>query len=259
MKAVILCGGKGTRMKEETEYKPKPLVEVGDKPMIWHIMKIYSHYGINDFILCLGYKGYMLKQYFKDTLWINNDCTMQTSKSPSSIEYHTTDKNNEKWKVTLVDTGSNSLTATRLKKIQKYIDEEDFFMTYGDGLSNVNIRGLLDYHKRMGKTVTLTGIHPESSYGIIDVKDGLAKSFIEKPKTADTVNGGFMVMNKKVFNYIPEEDCMFEEAPMRKIAAAGELAVFNHEGFWTAIDTIKDIERVNNLWDKGERPWKVWE
>jgi glucose-1-phosphate cytidylyltransferase len=257
MKAVILCGGKGTRMKEETEYKPKPLVDIGGKPIIWHIMKIYSHYGVKDFILCLGYKGYMIKHYFKDMLWMNNDCTMHVNNSTSYIEYHTSDK--EEWNITLVDTGADSLTATRLKKIEKYIDEDDFFMTYGDGLSDINIRSLLDYHKKMGKAVTLTGIHPASTYGIIEVDGGIAKNFLEKPRTTDTVNGGFMVMNKKVFSFIPEEDCMFEEAPLRSIAAKGELAVYNHEGFWIAIDTFKDIERVNNLWETGGKPWKVWD
>lgn len=259
MKAVILCGGKGTRMGEETIYKPKPLVEVGGKPIIWHIMKLYSHYGVNDFILCLGYKGSMIKQYFKDMLWMENDCTIHAKGCTSSVEYHSVNKAMEDWHVTLVDTGAASLTATRLKKIQKYINEEDFFMTYGDGLSNVNIKNLLDYHKQMGKIVTLTGIHPVSSFGIIQVDKGIAKKFVEKPKTADIINGGFMVMNNKVFDYIPEEDCMFEEAPLTKITADGQLAVFNHEGFWTAIDTVKDIENVNNLWDKGGRPWKVWE
>jgi glucose-1-phosphate cytidylyltransferase len=259
MKAVILCGGRGTRMKEETEYKPKPLVDIGGKPIIWHIMKIYSHYGVNDFILCLGYKGNMIKQYFKDILWMNNDCTIHVKNSPSSIDYHTADKDKEKWNVTLVDTGTDSLTATRLKKIQKYIDDEDFFMTYGDGLSDVNITSLLDYHKQKGKAVTLTGIHPASNFGIIEVDNGIAKNFVEKPKTTATINGGFMVMNKKVFDYIPDEDCMFEEAPLKNITAKGELAVYNHEGFWTAIDTFKDIEKVNNLWDTGDRPWKIWE
>lgn len=258
MKAVILCGGKGTRMKEETEYRPKPLVDIGGKPILWHIMKLYSHYGINDFILCLGYKGYMIKQYLKDMLWMNNDCTIHVNKTSTTIDYHIEDKEPENWNITLIDTGMESLTGTRLKRIQKYVGEEDFFMTYGDGLSDINISALLDYHKQKGKVVTLTGVHPSSFFGVIEVENGIAKEFAEKPKISTTINGGFMVMNKRVFDYIPDENCMFEEAPLKNISSDGELAVYNHEGFWTAIDTFKDIERVNNLWNKGGKPWKVW-
>lgn len=259
MKAVILCGGKGTRMKEETDYRPKPLVKIGDKPIIWHIMKIYSHYGINDFILCLGYKGYMIKEYFMNMIWMEHDCTIHTGRKKDSIEYLKKDENDDKWNITLVDTGTESLTSTRLKKIEKYIDEDIFCMTYGDGLSNVNIDKLIEYHKKIGKLVTLTGINPQSQFGIIEVENGIAKSFIEKPKVGTTINGGFMVMDKKVFDYIPEEDCMFENAPLRNIAALGELAVYNHDGFWTGIDTFKDIENINKIWNSGEIPWKVWE
>lgn len=257
MKAVILCGGKGTRMKEETEYRPKPLVDIGGKPIIWHILKNYYHYGIKDIILCLGYKGYMIKRYFNEMNWINNDYTLQINNEMNIIKYHT--KEDENWNITLVDTGLETLTAGRLKKIENYIDEENFLMTYGDGLSDVNIKKLVEYHKDKGKVVTLTGIHPTSSFGVIEVENGIAKSFKEKPQLDGMINGGFMVLNKKVFKYIADTDCMFENEPLMKITAEGELAVFEHKGFWTAIDTFKDVERVNALCKADKIPWKVWE
>lgn len=258
MKAVILCGGKGTRMREETEYRPKPLVDVGGRPIIWHIMKTYSQHGINDFILCLGYKGDMIKQYFKDMYWINNNYTMHIDDGRTNIEYHT--KEEEKWNVTLVDTGAETLTAGRLKNIEKYInDDDDFLMTYGDGLSDVNIKELIEYHKIKGKTATLTGVHPMSPFGVIEVEDGIAKTFKEKPRLEGMINGGYMVLNKEIFKYIPEEDCMFEEEPLRAIAKKSELAVFEHNGFWMAIDTFKDVENVNKMCKNNDMPWKTWE
>ncbi|MCY6370536.1 glucose-1-phosphate cytidylyltransferase [Clostridium ganghwense] len=255
MKAVILCGGKGTRMREETEYRPKPLVDIGGRPIIWHILKIYSYYGVKDFILCLGYKGNMIKQYFNDMDWMNNDYTLHIDNGSKYIQYHNQEREN--WNVTLVDTGLETLTAGRLKKIEKYIDEENFLMTYGDGLSDININKLIEYHKKMEKIVTMTGVHPMSSYGVIEVENGIAKSFNEKPRQGGFINGGFMVLNKKVFNYI-QEDCMFEEKPIRNIAQEKELAIFKHDGFWIAIDTFKDVQRANMLWNTGNKPWKVW-
>ena len=256
MQTVILCGGKGTRMREETEYRPKPLVEIGEKPIIWHIMKIYSHYGFNDFILCVGYKGYMIKQYFMEMCWRNNDFTLQTGDG-GTIRYHTKDAEN--WSVTIVDTGLETLTGGRLKKIEKYIDGDEFMFTYGDGLSNVNIQELYKYHRTMNKSATLTGVHPISPFGVIEVKNDIVTSFKEKPILDDVVNGGYMVLNKKVFQHMPEEDCFFEHEPLRRLAAAEELAVYEHKGFWTAIDTYKDIERVNELWSTGGKPWKLWD
>ncbi len=256
MKVVILCGGKGTRMKEETEYRPKPLVDICGKPIIWHIMKIYSHYGIKDFILCLGYKGDMIKQYFNEINWRNNDYTIHLQNESSNIEYHTNE--NEKWNITMVDTGIETLTAGRLKKIKKYLDEDEFLMTYGDGLSDVNITELIKYYKQKGKIATITGVNPKSSFGIIEIENGIAKSFAEKPKLNGIINGGFMVLNKKIFDYIPEEDCMFVQEPLKNIAKDGELAVYKHDGFWTAIDTFKDVQRVNELWRTGNNPWMVW-
>ncbi|HEX3029565.1 MAG TPA: glucose-1-phosphate cytidylyltransferase [Clostridia bacterium] len=255
MKTVILCGGKGTRMREETEYRPKPLVDVGGRPIIWHIMKIYSHYGFNDFILCTGYKGDMLKQYFIDMHWRNNDFTLNFNKD-AKVEYLS--KEDETWKVTVIDTGLETMTGGRLKMIERLIDEEIFMFTYGDGLSDINLNALLDFHLKKKKTATITGVHPVSPFGILEAKNDIVKSFKEKPVLKDIVNGGFMVLNKSVFNYIPDKDCFFEQEPLHSLVSANELAVYTHKGFWTSIDTYKDVERVNSIWNSGEKAWKVW-
>lgn len=255
MQLVLLCGGKGTRMREETEYRPKPLVLIGGKPILWYIMKMYSYYGVNDFILCTGYKGDMIKQYFMDMYWRNNDFTLHMGEK-NLIEYETKEKEN--WNITIVDTGQETLTAGRLKYIKKYIKEENFLMTYGDGLSNVNINKVIEHHMSKGKCVTITGVHPMSPFGLIEIENGIAKSFKEKPRLNDVINGGFMVMNKNVFNYIPEEDCMFEDTPLKTIAKDNELAVYEHNDFWKAVDTFKDVEEVNRMYDSGITPWIVW-
>ena len=256
MKVVILCGGKGARMREETEYRPKPLVDIGGKPIIWHIMKAYSHYGINDFILCIGYKGDMLKQYFMDMYWRNNNFTIFMDDDSKNILYHTKEKEN--WHVTIVDTGLETMTGGRLKQAQDYIDEDEFLFTYGDGLSDINIDELYKYHKCRNTIVTLTGVHPVSPFGLLEVKDGSVTAFKEKPVLKDMINGGFMVMTKKVFNYIPDEDCFFEQQPLAGIAAEGQLSVYEHNGFWMAIDTFKDVEKANKIWLDSERCWKTW-
>lgn len=255
MQAVILCGGKGTRMREETEYRPKPLVPIGGKPILWHIMKIYSQYGINDFILCTGYKGDMIKQYFMEMYWRNNDFTLHIN-GDKNIEFHTIEKEN--WNITIIDTGLETLTGGRLKKIQDYIKEENFLMTYGDGVCDVNVKKLIDFHKNKKTAATITGVYPMSPFGLIEVENGIVKSFKEKPRLNDMINGGYMVLNKKVFDYIQKEDCMFEEEPLEKLAIDSQLAVFEHKGFWTSIDTFKDIEKINKMWDKGDTPWKTW-
>jgi len=255
MKTVILCGGKGTRMREETEFRPKPLVNVGENPIIWHIMKNYSYYGINDFILCVGYKGDMIKRYFMEMCWRNNDFTVKPGKNEEVI-YHTSES--EDWNVTIVDTGLETQTGGRIKQVEKYLDGEDFMLTYGDGLSDVNIRKLYTFHKFTGKIATLTGVNPTSPFGIIQAENGVATSFKEKPVLDDVINGGFMVLNRKIFDYFPEEDCAFEQEPLHRLALESQLAVYRHSGFWTAIDTYKDIERVNELWKAGDTPWKLW-
>ncbi len=256
MKTVIFCGGKGTRMREETAFRPKPLVLIGEKPIIWHIMKTYSHYGFHDFILCVGYKGDMIKRYFVEMPWLNNDFTITTEKH-ADIEFHT--GNNDSWNVTIVDTGPESQTGARLRQVEKYIDTDDFMLTYGDGLSDVNIDELYKTHTKNGKVATLTGIKPTSPFGVFQTNNGVVTSFKEKPVLEDRVNAGFMVLNKKIFDYIPDYDCAFEQEPLHKLALDSQISIFNHDGFWTAIDTYKDIERVNEMWEKGEAPWKNWE
>lgn len=236
MKVVILCGGKGTRLREETEYRPKPMVVVGDKPILWHIMKLYSHYGFNDFVLCLGYKGEMIEDYF------------DKNKIPG-------------WNIVCVKTGLESQTGSRIAKIKEYLGkDENFFLTYGDGVANININKLLNFHKEKNKTVTLTGVKPFSPFGILEIQSDLVKSFKEKPKTDSWVNGGFFVCNKKVFDYLSLDDnCIFEQKPLQALAAKGELAAYCHDDFWQCMDTFKDLKGLSYLYDKGERRWMVWE
>lgn len=256
MKTVILCGGKGTRMREETEFRPKPLVQVGGKPIIWHIMKIYAYYGFHDFVLCVGYKGDLIKRYFMEMCWLNNDFTVTTG-GQANIQFHT--ENDESWNVTLVDTGLEAQTGSRIKQVEKYIDTDDFMMTYGDGLSNVNMNELLERHKQTGKIATLTGVNPTSPFGVFKTENGIVTAFKEKPVSEDSINGGYMVLNRRVFDYIPNSNCAFEQEPLHHLALDCEISVYQHSGFWTAIDTYKDVERVNGLWDGGEAPWKMWE
>ncbi|PJI09854.1 MULTISPECIES: glucose-1-phosphate cytidylyltransferase [Clostridium] len=255
MKAVILCGGKGTRMREETEYRPKPLVLVGGKPILWHIMKLYSYYGINDFILCVGYKGDMIKQYFMEMYWRNNDFTLHIN-GDNHIEYHT--KEEEKWNVTIVDTGLETLTGGRLRQVRNYIEDDEFMFTYGDGLSNVNLQKLFEFHKSKKRLATLTGVHPLSSFGLMEIEKGIVISFKEKPVLKDMVNGGYMILNKRIFDYIPDEDCMFEAEPLKKLVVDSQLAVYEHKGFWKAVDTFKDVSTVNKMCEGGNMPWKIW-
>ena len=243
-------------MREETEFRPKPLVLIGEKPILWHIMKLYSYYGFHDFILCVGYRGDMIKRYFMEMRWLNNDFTVSCGKHPG-VTFHT--ENDEDWNVTIVDTGLESQTGRRVKQVEKYIDGDDFMLTYGDGLSNVNLHELCEWHRQSGKTATLTGVNPTSPFGVIQTQGGVVTSFKEKPVLEDIINGGYMVLNRRVFGYIPEEDCAFEQEPLHRLAQDGELTVFRHKGFWTPVDTYKDVERVNGLWSTGEAPWKLWE
>lgn len=254
MKVVILCGGKGTRMGQETEFRPKPLIVIGGKPILWHIMKFYSSYGYNDFILCIGYKGDMIKQYFMEMYWRNNDFTLHLDGN-NTIEYRTHE--NENWNITIIDTGLETMTGGRIKRIEKYIDEDEFMFTYGDGLSDINLKALVDYHRKKNKIATLTGVHPTSSFGLMNVEDGIVKAFREKPVLNDLVNGGYMIINKRIFNYFPQEDCAFEEEPLVRLAKDEQLAVYEHHGFWKAIDTQKDIIFVNNMYSKGVMPWLI--
>lgn len=254
MKVVILCGGKGMRMYEETEYRPKPLVNVGGVPILVHIMKHYSSYGYNEFVLCLGYRGEMIKEYFMNFDWKANDFTLNMdSKIEKSVKYK---HEPLQWKIDFVDTGLDSFTGERLLKVKDYLDDE-FMMTYGDGVSNVNIKELVEFHKTKNKIVTVTGVHPMSPFGIIEVEDGIAQSFKEKPRLEGIVNGGFMVLNKQIFNYIePYGNCMFENEPLIDIANDGRLAVYEHNGFWKAMDTYKDVQVLNQMYKENQIAWE---
>lgn len=255
IKTVILCGGLGTRMKEETEFKPKPLVEIGSKPIIWHIMKIYSHYGFNNFVLALGYKGNMIKEYFHNYEWMTNDFTVNLRSKKERV-LHDSDSL-EDWNVTLAETGYNTNTGGRIKKIEKYINEGIFMATYGDGLADINIDDILRFHLEKNKLVTLAGVHLISNFGILEVADGVAKSFKEKPKLDGTVNGGFFIFKKEFLDILRKDDIL-EERPLREAAERGELAVYAHNGFWKCCDTYKDSQMLNTLWESKKCPWKVW-
>ncbi|MGF7119208.1 glucose-1-phosphate cytidylyltransferase [Methanobacterium oryzae] len=259
MKVVLLCGGLGTRLKEETEFRPKPMVKIGEKPILWHIMKTYSHYGFKDFLICLGYKGNMIKEYFLNYKIMNNDFTIQLG-NKENIEFHNNHTEYD-WNITLVDTGMHSQTGSRVKKIENYIDDDYFLLTYGDGVANVNIRELVKFHKSHGKIGTMTGVHPSSRFGEFELAGNQVLEFNEKPQTKEgLINGGFFVFNKEFFKYLhEEEDCILEKSPLVDLAADGELMVYPHDGFWQCIDTYRELEVLNELWEKGETPWKVWD
>jgi glucose-1-phosphate cytidylyltransferase len=252
MQTVILCGGYGTRMKEETEFKPKPLVTVGDKPILWHIMKLYAHYGFNEFVLALGYKGWMIKEYFLNEKAFTHDFTLDTA--TGDITYH--NNNGDDFKITFVETGLDSGTGTRVQKIQPYLTGSTFMLTYGDGLSDINIQKLAEFHKKHNKMGTITGVHPRSKYGRIKTgKDGVTiTDFDEKPLEKEMTSGGFMVLEKECINNIGDS---LEES-LKPLAKKGGLSVYKHEGFWKAMDTYRESEEMNTLWNES-RPWAVWE
>jgi len=259
MKVVILCGGLGTRLREETEFRPKPMVEIGGKPILWHIMKIYSHYGIKDFVLSLGYKGEMIKEYFYHYEILNNDFTIELG-NKKNIEIHS--NNAEKgWCITLADTGDKALKGARLKRVQQYVDDDTFMLTYGDGVADVDINALLAFHEKHGKLATVTGINPASRFGELKIKGNQVESFSEKPRNGDgLINGGFFVFNKGIFDYLSaDENCDLEIGPLEKIADEGQLMVYKHRGSWACMDTIRDMEYLNKLWAEGRAEWKVWE
>ncbi|NBN99109.1 MAG: glucose-1-phosphate cytidylyltransferase [Flavobacteriia bacterium] len=255
MKLVILAGGRGTRLTEETLIKPKPLVDIGNKPIIWHIMKIYSHYGINDFIICLGYKGYLIKEYFANYFLHNSDLTIDLKKNSTTIHQ----KNSENWKVTLVDTGDDTLTGGRILKIKKYI-KSDFLLTYGDGLSNINIKKLIHFHKNNRKLVTVTAIQPQGRFGIIDInKKNKVTNFKEKPKGDNNwINGGFFVLKPGIFDFLENDSSVWEQKPLTEMTKRNQVVAFKHSGFWHAMDTVRDKILLDNLWDQGKAPWKIW-
>lgn len=261
MKVVILCGGLGTRLREETEFRPKPMVEIGDKPILWHIMKIYAHYGFKDFILCLGYKGEMIKEYFYNYEILNNDFTIELG-NRNNIEIHS--NNTEAgWRITLADTGDKALKGARLKRVEKHIDGDQFMVTYGDGVADINLDELMKFHRAHGKMATLTGVRPLSRFGELAIEGKQVKQFSEKPqseKGSGLINGGFFVFNREIFDYLEDrDDCDLEYGSLEEIARQGELMVYEHDKFWCCMDTIRDMDYLNKLCAQGKATWKVWE
>lgn len=256
MKAVILAGGYGTRISEESHLKPKPMIEIGGKPILWHIMKWYSRFGINEFVICAGYKQDVIKEWFANYFIHTSDITFDFTNGRDIIVHS---KHVEPWKVTVVDTGLNTMTGGRIKRVKDYIGNETFLMTYGDGVSDVNIEALVDFHKQNGHIVTLTGIIPEGRFGFMDLQGNSIQSFREKSKE-DTgwINGGFMVLEPKVLDYIDGDAIMFEREPLERLAAEGELDCYKHEGFWQCMDTLRDKEKLEKMIEQGIAPWIYW-
>lgn len=256
MKVVLLAGGFGTRISEESHLKPKPMIEIGEQPILWHIMKQYSSYGYNDFIICLGYKAYVIKEYFADYFLHTSDVTFDLAKNEMTVH----DNFSEPWKVTLIDTGLNTMTGGRIKRIQPYVGNELFMMTYGDGVSNVNIPELVKFHKAHGKIATLTAVNAGQRFGVLDIdKSGKINAFREKnDNDGSMINAGFMVLNPQIFNYIDGDNTIFEKKPLEALAAEGELMAYKHEGFWQCMDTQRDKMKLEELWASGKAPWKVW-
>jgi len=255
MKCVILAGGIGSRISEETLLKPKPLIEISGLPILWHIMKFYSAYNVNEFVICSGYKGYMIKEYFANYFLHMSDATFDLKNN--KMEIH--NKNAEPWKVTLVDTGLDTMTGGRLKKIKQYVDDNTFCFTYGDGLSDVNISELVDFHRSKKKISTVTAVQPPGRYGNLEVEQDIVKSFKEKPaEGGNWINGGFFVLEPSVFDYIPNDSTSWEREAMEKLSNANQLAAFKHSGFWYAMDTLREKNYLEELWNSGKAPWKVW-
>ncbi len=257
LKAVILCGGLGTRLREETEFRPKPMVEIGGRPILWHIMKIYAAHGINEFVLCTGYKGEMIKEYFLNYEAINNDFTITLGES-NQIEFHNAHLESE-WKVTIADTGDATLTAGRLTKIRQYVaEEESFFVTYGDGVADVDITASLEFHRSHGKTATVTTVQPPSRFGLLELDaDGTVESFSEKASVHGWINGGYFVFGQGIFDYLIN-DVMLEQEPLIDLTKDGQLAAWRHRGFWQPMDTYRESTMLNEIWTKGDAPWKIW-
>jgi glucose-1-phosphate cytidylyltransferase len=256
MKAVILAGGLGTRLNEETSVRPKPMVEIGGRPILWHIMKIYSHYGINEFIVCCGYKGYVIKEYFANYFLHMSDVTFDMQTNAMTVHQSVA----EPWKVTLVDTGDGTGTGGRLRRVSKYLEGEDAFcMTYGDGVADLDINNLIAFHKRHGKEVTMTAVQPMARFGALGLDGHHVSAFQEKPKEeGGWINGGFFVLNPSVLNEVKDDDWMFEREPMESLVARGEVEAFLHRGFWQPMDALRDKHQLEDLWAKGKAPWKLW-
>lgn len=256
MKAVILAGGLGTRLSEETQLKPKPMVEIGGRPILWHIMKIYSAYGINDFVVCLGYKGYLIKEYFANYALHSADVTFDLTSR--SIEYH--NNNSEPWRVTLVDTGEATMTGGRLRRVKKFLSDGTFCLTYGDGVIDVNVRELIEFHKRNQVLSTVTAVQPPGRFGSLSIADDKVDAFVEKPVSGTGwINAGFFVLEPAVIDYIDGDQTSWENEPLADLASDGQLSAFKHTGFWQPMDTLRDCKHLNALWESGAAPWAVWE
>ncbi|MEB2646609.1 glucose-1-phosphate cytidylyltransferase [Pseudomonas sp. C 49-2] len=256
MKAVILAGGLGTRLSEETSLRPKPMVEIGGKPILWHIMKMYSAHGINDFIICCGYKGYVIKEYFANYFLHMSDVTFNMRDNTMKVH----DQRAEDWNITLVDTGDESMTGGRLRRVADYVkDEEAFCFTYGDGVSDIDISATLDFHKSHGKAATLTATYPPGRFGALDIQQGQVMNFKEKPKgDGALINGGFFVLKPEVLRYLKDDSTTWEQEPLMNLAAEGQLMAFEHPGFWQPMDTLRDKHYLEELWQSGKAPWKTW-
>jgi glucose-1-phosphate cytidylyltransferase len=256
MKAVILAGGRGTRISEETDLKPKPMIEVGAKPLLWHVMKIYSAQGIDEFVVCLGYRGYVIKEYFANYYLHMGDVTFDLR--DNTMEVHQSGA--EPWRVTLIDTGDATQTGGRLKRVLPYVGDEDFCFTYGDGVADLDIRALIDFHRRHGKQATVTAVTPPGRFGALAREGGAVRAFVEKPAgDGGTINGGFFVLSPRVADYIDGDDMPWEAEPVERLARDGQLRAHRYGGFWRAMDTVRDREHLEDLWRSGRAPWKVWD
>ena len=258
MKVIILCGGLGTRLREETEYRPKPMVPIGGRPILWHIMKLYAHHGHKEFILCLGYKGEVIKDYFRNYLWNTSDVTLQLGRHPK-IRYHNT-HDEEDWTVTLLETGLETQTGGRLRRALAHVSDEDFLFTYGDGLTDSNINASIDFHKQHGGVATLTAVRPTGRFGELALDGRTITAFREKPEQEKAyISGGFMVLNTRVAKYLDGGDgCIFERDPMERLAAEGQLKAYAHDGFWQCMDTYREQQLLDKMWSSGKAPWKQW-
>jgi len=256
MKAVILAGGLGTRLAEETVLRPKPMVEIGGKPILWHILKGYAHFGITDFVICLGYKGYMVKEYFANLALHNSDVTINLAQNRVDLHQNPS----EPWNITLVDTGEQTQTGGRLRRIRRFVDDgESFCMTYGDGVADVDLAALIEFHRAEGCLATVTAVRPPGRFGRLDLEGRRARGFQEKPRgDGDWINGGFFVLAPGALDHVADDDTLWEKEPMQHLAAAGQLAAFRHDGFWQPMDTLRDKTLLDELWAGGRAPWKLW-
>jgi glucose-1-phosphate cytidylyltransferase len=257
MQAIILCGGQGTRLREETEFRPKPMVEVGGRPILWHIMKIYARHGFRDFVLCLGYQGQMIKEYFLNYEAMNNDFSISLG-GRKQIEYHGHHEEQD-FRVTLVDTGLETMTGGRILRVKPYVDGDTFLVTYGDGVADIDLTRLLRFHQDHGRLATVTTVKPTSRFGLLEIgNDARVTSFREKPQVEGWMSAGFFVFDRRMFDYLTGDDCILERMPLERLASEGQLMAYRHEGFFFAMDTYREYQHLNRIWDSGKAPWKIW-